>query len=301
MLAPTVSVQLLNNTSSSTSAEAITSTVDGAVQNVSTLTELLSKYGPTLVILAVFIFLFLAYSLFTIKMIISLSNKVSSLGDKNQDMSQEVINKILDSYLKQKEDKNEESEEEKEKKLVSGFAYANISMNDASRIVMGDIRCDRVGVYVFHNGNQTPYGFPFVKMTCINEFSMKGNCNTIRGLSHNGMPLHVMPTFVESLVDNGEYVIGNIFNHGLINSNEEIMAFISGSPVKALFALAIKTDTGELAAFTVAEFKDEKDFSDPVVYNDVKDALDLMNKSIRSIVIDEKFKNEAIQHRGNSK
>lgn len=296
MLASNVSVQLLNNTSSSTSAEVITSTVDGAVQNVSTLTELLSKYGPAMVIIAVFIFLFIAYSLFFLKLINNLSNKVSNIGDKNQDMSQEVINKILDSYLKQKEDK-EESEDEKEKKLVSGFSYANMSMNDASRIVMGDIKCDRVGVYVFHNGNQTPYGFPFVKMTCINEFNMKGNCSTIRGLSHNGMPLHVMPTFVESLVDNGEYVIGNILNHGLINSNDELMTFVSGSPVKALFALAIKTDNGEIAAFTVAEFKDEKDFSNPIVYNNVKDALDIMNKSIRSIVMDEKFRNEAVQHR----
>lgn len=300
MLASMVSVQLLNNTSSSASIEGATSVVDGAVQNVSIIAELLSKYGPAMVILAIFIVLFISYSLFFLKLIGKLSNKVSKLGDKNQEMNQEVINKILDSYLKQKDNK-EESEEEKEKKLVSGFAYANMSMNDASRIVMGDIRCDRVGVYVFHNGNQTPYGFPFVKMTCINEFSMKGNCNTIRGLSHNGMPLHVMPTFVESLVDNGEYVIGNILNHGLINSNEEIMTFIAGSPVKSLFALAIKTDTGELAAFTVAEFKDEKDFSDPVVYNDVKDALDIMNKSIRSIVIDEKFRKEAIQHRGTTK
>jgi len=119
----------------------------------------------------------------------------------------------------------------------------------------------------------------------------------MRGMSHINIPLHAVSNMIESLVKNGQYIIGNIYNYSMINSDDQIIEFTSGSLVKALFALAILDDNGSLAAFSIAEFREDKDFSDPAIFECVYDALDTLNRSIRSIVINENFKNE-ISHRG---
>lgn len=264
------------------------------VEALSGVAKLVNDYGSEIVIISVFILLLIGFAIFMLKMMNKMLAQITETSNKGTSFNQEVINKILNDYIEKKNLDDEEEQDaeivKKQNTLVSGSSIASMTMNDASRIVMGKIHCDRIGVYVFHNGNHTQYGFPFVRMSCVNEFTMKGMPNTIRGLSHSGLPLHAFSNIIKCLIDNGEYIISNIYDHGLVNADEQVINFISGSLIQSMFALAIKDDNGNIAAFTIAEFREAQNFSDHDFYDKVKDALTVMNQSIRSIVINEEFR-----------
>ena len=276
-------------------------TIEGGetVEAISGVSKLVHEYGSEIVIISVFILLLIAFCIFILKMVNKMFNEISSGTKNGNNFNQEIITKILDDYLEKKNqnDKKEKHDEieNKQNTLVSGSSIASMTMNDASRIVMGKIHCDRIGVYVFHNGNKTQFGFPFVRMSCVNEFTMKGMSTTIRGLSHNGLPLHAFSNIVRCLIDNGEYIIGNVYDHGLVSGDEQIINFISGSPIQSIFALAINDDRKNIAAFTVAEFREAQNFSDHDFYDKVKNSLEIMNESIRSIVISKEFRKSIVE------
>lgn len=276
-------------------------TIEGGetVEAISGVSKLVHEYGSEIVIISVFILLLIAFCIFILKMVNKMFNEISSGTKNGNNFNQEIITKILDDYLEKKNqnDKKEKHDEieNKQNTLVSGSSIASMTMNDASRIVMGKIHCDRIGVYVFHNGNKTQFGFPFVRMSCVNEFTMKGMSTTIRGLSHSGLPLHAFSNIVRCLIDNGEYIIGNVYDHGLVSGDEQIINFISGSPIQSIFALAINDDRQNIAAFTVAEFREAQNFSDHDFYDKVKNSLEIMNESIRSIVISKEFRKSIVE------
>lgn len=276
-------------------------TIEGGetVEAISGVSKLVHEYGSEIVIISVFILLLIAFCIFILKMVNKMFNEISSGTKNGNNFNQEIITKILDDYLEKKNqnDKKEKHDEieNKQNTLVSGSSIASMTMNDASRIVMGKIHCDRIGVYVFHNGNKTQFGFPFVRMSCVNEFTMKGMSTTIRGLSHSGLPLHAFSNIVRCLIDNGEYIIGNVYDHGLVSGDEQIINFISGSPIQSIFALAINDDRENIAAFTVAEFREAQNFSDHDFYDKVKNSLEIMNESIRSIVISKEFRKSIVE------
>lgn len=300
---------LLSNTVIQDNSSAITDpvSVDGAVDTVSKVAELLNKYGFAIVFMAaclvlIFIGFFYMFRLISINMnkfLIRLEEHDTDVYNQSKD----IMDKILDDYFNKKrlDDNIQETKKEEEHKttLIPGFIYATNAITDASRIAMGEIHADRIAVYVFHNGNNTPFGFPFVKMSCINEFTLKG-ISTVRGQTHNGLALHAFSNIVECLVNNGEYIVGNIYNHGIINSDNQVLSFVSGSPVKALFAVSIKDDNGDIAAFTVAEFRDGQDFSDYSHYNLVHSALQHMNESIKHIVISDDYLSQFIKNKEGS-
>lgn len=276
-------------------------TIEGGetVEAISGVSKLVHEYGSEIVIISVFILLLIAFCIFILKMVNKMFNEISSGTKNGNNFNQEIITKILDDYLEKKNqnDKKEKHDEieNKQNTLVSGSSISSMTMNDASRIVMGKIHCDRIGVYVFHNGNKTQFGFPFVRMSCVNEFTMKGMSTTIRGLSHSGLPLHAFSNIVRCLIDNGEYIIGNVYDHGLVSGDEQIINFISGSPIQSIFALAINDDRENIAAFTVAEFREAQNFSDHDFYDKVKNSLEIMNESIRSIVISKEFRKSIVE------
>lgn len=281
----------LSDTSSTSSSKTSGETVEA----LSGIAKLVHDYGSEIVIISVFILLLIVFAIFMLKMVNRMLTEITDNTKKSDNLNQEIINKILDDYIEKKnQDDKETAQEEIEHKqntLVSNSSFASMSMNDASRIVMGEVHCDRIGVYVFHNGNHTQYGFPFVRMSCINEFTMKGMNSTIRGLSHSAIPLQAFSNIIKCLIDNNEFIIGNIYDHGLVNADEQVISFISGAPIQSLFALAIKDDKGNIAGFTVVEFREAQNFSDHEFYDKVKDSLSTMNQSIRSIILNEDFRN----------
>ena len=265
--------------------------------------KLLHDYGSEIVITAVFILVFFIFCVVILKMMTKMLSELMEKNKIDSALTQDIMKKVLDSYFQNKtqeeEKDNKAKEDHKKATLVTNSSYATMAMKDASRIVMGELHCDRIGVYVFHNGNHSQFGFPFVKMTCISEFNMRGLDTTLRGLNHNGLPLHAFSNIVDCLVHNGEFIVGNIYDNGIISADDQVLNFVSGSPIKAIFALSITDDNGSIAAFTIAEFREAQDFSDIHTYEATKKALKTMNDTIKPIVINEDLKKEIIDNKGN--
>lgn len=297
----------LATTLSSTSSE-VSDNMSNTMDQVSDATKLINQYGPTVVIIAVFLILFIGLLVFILRSNHRMNQQMleaqKNASENNQKMMQDMFDtfKTLVVNNKDKDDEDDEEDEEKpkKKKIVSAYIDSSLAFKDASRIAISKIKCERVAIYLFHNGNHTPYGYPFAKMSCVHEWTLRGS-NTIRGTTHMNIPLYAFSTIVESLVKDGEFVIGNIYDHGIISADEQVFQFISGSTIRSLFALGIKDKDGDLAAFTIAEFKDAQDFSDEETYKNVKDALSMMNESIYSIIVNDEFRNTYNEESDDSK
>ena len=297
----------LATTLSSTSSE-VSGNMSNTMDQVSDATKLINQYGPTVVIIAVFLLLFIGLLVFILRSNHRMNQQMleaqKNASENNQKMMQDMFDtfKTLVVNNKDKDDEDDEEDEEKpkKKKIVSAYIDSSLAFKDASRIAISKIKCERVAIYLFHNGNHTPYGYPFAKMSCVHEWTLRGS-NTIRGTTHMNIPLYAFSTIVESLVKDGEFVIGNIYDHGIISADEQVFQFISGSTIRSLFALGIKDKDGDLAAFTIAEFKDAQDFSDEETYKNVKDALSMMNESIYSIIVNDEFRNTYNEESDDSK
>ena len=285
-------------TLSSTSSE-VSDNVSNTIDQVGNTASLINQYGPTVVILAVFLLIFISIMAFILRSNHNMNKQMlesqQSAATAQQKMMQDMFDTCMSLIKKEnsKDDDEEDEEEEtkpKKKKIVSAYIDSSLAFKDASRIAIGKIKCERIAIYLFHNGNHTTYGYPFAKMSCVHEWTIRGS-NTVRGTTHVNIPLYAFSTIVESLSKDGEFVVGNIYEHGLISADEQVFQFISGSTIRALFALGIKDKDGDLAAFTIAEFKDPQDFSAEETYKNVKDALTMMDESIYSIIVNDDFRN----------
>lgn len=288
---------------SAAASPAVTSAIDSSIKGVQSVAELLEKYGPFIVILAVFIVVFLGVLAYVIHNNQKMNKQIMDAQKKSAENNQQIMNDMIKSFIdmakEQKEEREREVEaEQKHKKIVSAYIDSSLAFKDASRIAMAKIRCERVAIYLFHNGNSTPYGYSFAKMSCVHEWTMRGS-DTIRGRTHVNIPLYAFSTIVEALVKDSEMAIGNIYEHGILSADEQVFQFISGSTTRALFALAIKDrDDDELVAFTVAEFTEPQDFSSKEVYSSVKDALQTMNDNIYSIVVNDEYRDSFKENSG---
>lgn len=285
-------------TLSSTSSE-VSDNVSNTIDQVGNTASLINQYGPTVVILAVFLLIFISIMAFILRSNHNMNKQMlesqQSAATAQQKMMQDMFDTCMSLIKKESSKDNEEEDEDetskpKKKKIVSAYIDSSLAFKDASRIAIGKIKCERIAIYLFHNGNHTPYGYPFAKMSCVHEWTTRGS-NTVRGTTHVNIPLYAFSTIVESLSKDGEFVVGNIYEHGLISADEQVFQFISGSTIRALFALGIKDKDGDLAAFTIAEFKDPQDFSAEETYKNVKDALTMMDESIYSIIVNDDFRN----------
>lgn len=274
---------------------------------VSSLAKLMNEYGTEIVIIAVFLLVFGGFCVAFIKILSKLINTISAQNDRiintllgkddpgeEKKESVKTINTNKINFNKKEEENSPDKEEKSEEKknnpnMFSKNMYSEKIFREVSRAVISELRCDRVAIYVFHNGNKSPYGYSFVKMSCVHDQTLRGT-TTNRTLIHQGVPLHVFSNIIDCLIRNDEYIVGNIYSHGIISADEQVRSFIDGSHTKALFALAIKDTTNEIAGFIVAEFNDEQDFSNTNNYNKALTALKHMRTSIVPIIVDEDFR-----------
>lgn len=286
-----VSLSVVTPTTTATPTPDLSNTVN----QIGSVAALIEKYGPFIVILSVFIIVFLFILGYVIRNNQKMNKQIMDTQKQSAEANQQMMNDMLKTFMDivkerdEEEDEKEAEENNKHKKIVSAYIDSSLAFKDASRIAMSKIRCERIAIYLFHNGNSTPYGYSFAKMSCVHEWTMRGS-DTIRGKTHVNIPLYAFSSIVETLVKDNEYVIGNIYEHGILSADEQVFQFISGSTTRALFALAIKSAEGELAAFTIAEFKEAQDFSSNEVYINVKNTLETMNANIYSIVVNEEYR-----------
>lgn len=287
------------------------------LDQITGLAKLINEYGTEVVIISVFLIALMVFMALFLRMFnkfVSTSIKQNEkmfdaflklLGAdttlvKDGSANNATINKpanVLTTNSQKKEIKEDTAHKPHEKNEKGATTIHNIVdynsringiFEEIAKSVMGELRCNRIAVYVFHNGNKTPYGYSFVKMSCIYEHNMKANV-VLRGKNHQGLPLHAFSTIIDCLIKNGEYIIGNVYNHGIISADEQLLTFIDGSKVKSLFALGIRDNNGDIAGFVIAEFNDEQDFSVLEWYNKARSSLKNMCNAVRPIIVENDF------------
>lgn len=265
--------------------------IKDSVEHVGTLSHILSEYGPYVVMGSIFILAFIAILILFLKMNTEmLSNVMKQIDNKNQETGV-ILNRLLDNAIRinnKDEDEEEEKEEEKHishhKDVVKMFVNYNNIFNQAGISVLHSLKCNRVAIYLFHNGNSSAYGFPFIKMSCIYDVNARG-LKTTRQSGHTDIPLHAFSDIIQELYDKGEYYANASENN---ETDESINQFLANSDSKSVFMKVIKKDEDDaVVGFTVCEFHDEKNFVDHEIYKKIIKDISNMNTSIKYIVTDE--------------
>lgn len=267
---------------------AYASEADGAVDAVDKMSKAIIEYGPLVVLLSIFFLIFIILIVVVLRSNHRLTTQIMNRNNTNGKLEEEVIKKFVNGalseltkdqdiegaiarQLKPLEDAishmNHEHDDENDyhRDLVGAYIDVNMAFKDASRTALKDLKCDRVGIYIFHNGNESMLGLPFFKMSCIHEWTSTGT-NTLRGKSHSSMPLHLFNDFIEDLWRDGVYKSENVDE--TIKTDPSIKEFISFSKTKSLYIMAIKNDSDAITGFVVAEFDNIETFE----HNETRDS-----------------------------
>ena len=282
------------------------SDVSDSSDAVSTISQAISEYGLPIVIMAVFFVIFLI-AIFGIlrnnsKMMEDLMNRQKNSDNFEQDVITKLVNSALDARLKNeiadtlkdsitplqktvdelnKKKESEEASEGYHKDLIGAYIDVNMAFKDASRSAQTELNCDRIAIYVFHNGNKSMHGLPFFKMSCIHEWTSRGN--TLRGKYHTDMPLHLFNDFIEDLWKQGVYKIEDVSK--VLDTNDSVEEFVNYSNTKSMYMVAIKDDNKAITGFVVAEFDSIDTFEhDDIRSEAVKSILNNMIVKISPII-----------------
>lgn len=279
----------------------------GAVVSIS---KAISEYGPLIVIMAVFVVVFILMATLILRNNAKMMNQLMTDKDAAETINQQMIEKFVTAALenhginngnnsavedllkdikssledqKKAENTQENSNsDDYHKDIVGAYIDVNMAFKDASRKTLSILDCQRVGIYVFHNGNNSMHGLPFFKMSCIHEWTNRG-CNTLRGKSHTDMPLHLFNDFVEDLYNHGVYRSQDVSKS--IEKDHSLEEFIEFSHTKALYLLAIKDADGILVGFVIAEFENLDNFEDdPARDKFIRENLNAMVSNVSPFV-----------------
>lgn len=306
-------------------------TVSSGIENgqilsgVSTFSELISKYGPLVVLLSIFFILFIVLVVVVVKSNGKLIDTVTESNSKTADVSNDAISQLvaaaLDKFKKEnpmivesnntnqelvdlvrkleselselKGDLNRSSatnEADYHKDIIGAYIDVNMVFKDASRKALQKLDCDRIAIYVFHNGNNAIYGLPFFKMSCIHEWTRTG-IRTRRMQTHTDIPLNFFYKFIENIYKNGYYRTDDISVSSEIDSS--IKEFIAYSNTQSMYIVNTKAPvTDAITGFVVAEFNEKNNFEHDEHRNEyVKDVLTEMAAAVAPLLGTEyKFK-----------
>lgn len=289
----------------------VTDGIDDSSDAVTNISKAISDYGPLIVIMAVFVVVFILMATLILRNNAKMMNQLMEHNETSEETNQKMIEKFvtaaleghgvqqqpannpsvenllkdiknsLDDQKKEKENRTQEGEDY-HRDIVGAYIDVNMTFKDASRKTLAILDCQRVGIYVFHNGNNSMHGLPFFKMSCIHEWTNRG-CNTLRGKSHTDMPLHLFNDFVEDLYNHGVYRSQDVSKS--IEEDPSLEEFIEFSHTKALYLVAIKDADGILAGFVIAEFENVDNFEEDTARDKfIRENLDAMVFSVSPFV-----------------
>ena len=228
------------------------------------------KFGPVVVVLAVFLVLFLVIVLVVLKGFID-SQK------KTQEANEALIKTILGNVESWKQMEANRIDKEKpkydEKNLVDIFIRLNRTFKLDCKKYTEKINCDRIGIYVFHNGTQSTHGLPFFKVSCISEFIHRG-CGIGSHIKDcTGVPLVVYDDIIEILHSYGFVIVRNTYGGDIpkyprITPQIESSSFyLEKDRARTAIFVGVYDSYESLFAFILAEFLEE--ISDDAIDNNL--------------------------------
>ena len=170
--------------------------------------RLINDFGPYvfgLVALLVIVILLFVVLLYLVKYI--------TKGGNTKELTDQIA--LLQSQLNNLQGNNQNSVNpnaikftpERQENLMNVFLRINNSLKHTCRELLNEIDSDRVAFYLFHNGTHSTRGVPFLKTSCICEFSRSGYNAYHLIQEHKDLPISFLGSLVSDLVEKREFVI----------------------------------------------------------------------------------------------
>ena len=223
------------------------------MEGISNIAQLISDYGAATVLIAVFLVIFIvAFKLITNNQSKSLQRIIDANQQYSQsimEQNQELLHKLIEA---QTAPKNHNVPEFEERDLVSIFVKINKVLKTECIATMNILGCDRIGIYVFHNGAASSHGLPFFKMSCVTESIKNSSGIASKMQEHAGLPLTMFDDFVDTLFDEGIYIVSLDDRNNITAKTKPSL----GLNNRKAFSLSIPVYDTEykIMGFSVAEF-----------------------------------------------
>lgn len=237
--------------------------------------KMISEYGWSSVVLAVMLIILLGLFIHLLRSNNNYRNQINDLNKHLMEKQDEETNKIS-NFIDEITDS--QKFHKSSRRGISEFININAILKKSCKETLTKLKCSRVAVYVFHNGNTSLHGFSFYKMSCVGEWSSNPNGVT-RGMTHYQMPLHMFDDIITELFNNSEFFIQDVTDKCL--ANDSIYHFICNTRIRSFYMKSIDDEEGNPAGFSICEFNIRSGENDDVIRQSLTD----LNNKISSIIL----------------
>lgn len=243
-----------------------------ALKEVYDLAEAINKFGPVIVILAVFILVFLGIMIFFMRSYTSSSKNNQKTFEQMIQQQQQQQQQLFSHILKEKEKEEEKHAADYDERNIVGIFYKlNTHLKAECKKFLDKTECDRIGVYVFHNGTVASHGLPFFKVSCICECIKRGSGICSHITDSTSLPLNLFDDIVEKLyVEEGGCVIVRNTIEGEFHSDSFFLE--KDKAATAIFTVIYDSEDNTMA-FILGEYRSE--LTDDEIAEDSKIYKDL--------------------------
>lgn len=223
---------------------------NGVVNAIPSVAHTVSSEGPISTIIAVFILVFIISQYIMYKQTLSYR--------KNQDQAMHSFmqcfldqNSKITDFLMGKQSKHGK---ETKSDLMETFLSLNKKMKEDLKDAIDVLDSDRVAIYVFHNGAQTPHGLPFFKFSCICEEIARASGSRSKMKEHSNIPLSLLDDVINTLWTKGHY---EYFANAHDIDNNFINRLLLQDDNKTCLFYTIYDVDNNIIGFILTEFNEE--------------------------------------------
>lgn len=233
------------------------------VETISTISGLLTKHGSDIVITAIFLAIFILVGLYFIKHQQTISNKIIKEHER-------LINMLIEERVNCHSPKINNIEIT----VFEKWQKMNQFIQDHLNQFINDIEFRRIGVYLFHNGQTSLNGFPFIKFSCVSEKCI--NFYDAKMKEHRDVPVNLMDTFILDMSKGLKYITDD--GIGPADGRDQMFLKLLCNPTNNYIIEGI-FDNRNLVGFIVVEF-DKGQLNN----NNLSKDIDITKNIVKAIV-----------------
>lgn len=234
---------------------------------------MLSRYDM-MIIMLILLFFFFAVILIVSRMIkmamIEMKednfNKLNEFRAQLSNSNTKFLKDVVNIYNQNDNNENIDLISEQKHHIMHTFKKLKLALLDNCLDCMNKMHSARIAIYLMHNGTHSINGIHFIKTTCICEKIARGSGIKERVLEHSNIPVNLFDDMINSLNNNGYYIIYN--NDETYTTNQRI--FISSPKITYSHTVALFDNENNMLGFVVAEM------TNPYNVNDIKNEKEIL-------------------------
>ena len=161
---------------------------------------------------------------------------------------QQMLNNLMQ---KKEEEEKEKQPAYNEKEIVAIFCQLNKSLKAECKKFLEETECDRIGIYVFHNGITSSHGLPFFKVSCVCESIKRGSGISSHIADSTNIPLSVFDDVIQILYTDGVVIVQNDKEDGFKSSS----FYLEKDKADTGIFTAIYDSMDNVMGFTLGEYR----------------------------------------------